>query len=384
MCTMSQANCAPPKPGKQIGLGNIEMRIIGMRMSYNNFHLILTYIYGQSIGFAAAPAPPEIRLGLCLGRFFVRASIIDAPTCSSTNGNHGPSKAITMRHRFITILLWILALSAQIVTAQTTPDPEQQRRLAGQKLKLVEMLVNSPTAQASSASTDAETAALIVRSKELLTQARGALAAQRYADAAQALDEALRSVSKANSRNAGGLSESIQKQRLQEMSEQVASYRAALAELAKLKGGAAHAQPALQRVDALADEGRKLAAAGHLGNANKKMAEAYKLSVEEIARLREGQEVVIALKFETPAEEYAYEQKRFNSNEILVGMMIAEGRAEGDKRRLVDGFMKEAARIKEDAAGLARSNRHRDAVAAMEKAVTQLNRALQSMGVPVF
>jgi hypothetical protein len=289
-----------------------------------------------------------------------------------------------LRRLLVACLLLLGMLAAPAAWAQTAPDPEQQRRLAEQKLKLVEMLVNSPAAQASSTSKDAEVAGLVERGRELLKQAKENLAAQRYPEAAQALDEALRSVSKANSRNSGGLSDSVQKQRLQDMSEQVTTYRASLAELAKSQGGGGSAQAALQRVDALADEGRKLAAAGRLGDANKKMAEAYKLEVEEISRLRAGQEVVMSLKFNTPADEYAYEQKRFQSNEILVGMMIGEGRAEGDKRRLVDGFLNEAGRFKASAIEQSINNNFKEAVSLMEKAVAQLNRALQTMGVPVF
>jgi cellobiose-specific phosphotransferase system component IIA len=134
----------------------------------------------------------------------------------------------------------------------------------------------------------------------------------------------------------------------------------------------------------MADESRKLDAAGRMGDANKKMAEAYKLQVEEISRLRAGQEVVMSLKFATPADEYAYEQKRFHSNEILVGMMIGEGRAEGDKRRLVDGFLTEAGRLKAGAIEQSINGNFKEAVSLMEKAVAQLNRALQTMGVPVF
>ncbi|OWW19214.1 hypothetical protein [Noviherbaspirillum denitrificans] len=285
-----------------------------------------------------------------------------------------------MRKRLIAGLL--LAVAAHGASAQTA-DPEQQRRLAEQKLKLVEMLLGSPKAQAAGASNDSETVALVDRGKALLAQAREALAAQRHADASKALDEALQSVSKANNRSAGGLSDSVQKQRLQEMSEQVATYRASLAALVKEKA-APSAKQTLDRVDALTEESRKLAAAGHLGDANKKMADAYKLEVEEVSRLRAGQEVVLSLKFDTPADEYAYEQKRYQSNEILVGMMIGEGRADGDRRKLVDGFLKEAATLKEEALSLAGNNRHKEAVAVMEKATVQLNRALQSMGVPVF
>jgi len=279
--------------------------------------------------------------------------------------------------------LYGLLLSASVL-AQAPAEPEHQRRLAEQKLKLVEMLVNAPAARAAATSQNSEAAAAIERGRSLLGKAREALAAQRYPEAAGALDEALRSVSKANSRNSGALSESVQKQRLQDMGEQVATYRASLAETVKHPAKGLEAQAALERVDAMADEARRLAAAGRLGDANKKMAEAYKLAVEEISRLRAGETVTMALKFNSPAEEYAYEQKRVQSNEILVNMMIAEGKGGGERKAMVDGFVNEAARLKAEAAGLAGNNQHKEAVTAMEKAFTQLNRALQAMGVPAF
>lgn len=286
-----------------------------------------------------------------------------------------------MRRLSAGLLCLALAMPA---LAQSAPDPEQQRRLAEQKLKLVEMLVNAPAAKAAMANKDSEGATLIERGRSLLATARDALAAQRYAEAAGALDEALRSVSKANSRNAGGLSDSVQKQRLQDMGEQVATYRGALVDMQKHPKTGAEAAAALGRVDALAEEAKRLAAAGRLGDANKKMAESYKLAVEEISRLRAGEVVTLSLKFNSPAEEFAYEQKRVQSNEILVNMMIADGRADGDKRRMVDGFVNEAARLKSDAADQAMNSKHKEAVESMEKAFTQLNRALQTMGVPAF
>ncbi len=287
-----------------------------------------------------------------------------------------------MRYLAMALVLACI-LAARSAAAQTAADPEQQRRLAEQKLRLVEMLVNAPAAQAA-ASRDADAARLIERGRGLLRDARDALAAQRPADAATALDEALRSVSKANSRGAGGLSDSVQKQRLQDMGEQVATYRGSLVEMLKHPQRGAEAQSALARVDALAEEGRRLAAAGRMGDANRKMAESYKLAVEEISRLRAGEVVTLSLAFNSPAEEYAYEQKRFQSNEILVNMMIAEGRAEGEKRRLVDGFVQEAGRLKADAINQTINNNFKEAVTLMEKAFIQLNRALQAMGVPAF
>lgn len=270
--------------------------------------------------------------------------------------------------------------------AQSSTDPEQKQRLVEQKLKLVEMLVNSPAAQATSVGREAETPALFEKSRGLIKQAREAIGGQRYDEAAQVLDEALRNVSKANNRIAGdaGLADSVQKKQFQDFGEQLSSYRLSLQDMSKDPRTGESARSVLGRIDALSDEGRKLANAGRLGDANKKMAEAYKIAVEEISRLRAGQEVVMSLKFASPMEEFVYEQKRYQSNEILVGMMISEGRAAGETRKLLDGFLNNAAGFKEEAGRLANLNDHKGAVAMMEKANAQLNRALQTMGVPVF
>jgi hypothetical protein len=285
--------------------------------------------------------------------------------------------------RGLCLTLATVLLAAPVV-AQTAPDPQQQKRLVEQKLKLVETLANSPAANAAATSSDTEVAGLIERGRGLLKEAREAIAAARFDEAGKTLDEALRSVSRANSRSSGNLAESAQKQKLQEMSEQVTSYRASMVEMTKNPKIASEAQAALQRVDALADEGRKLAAGGRMGDANKKMADAYKLAIEEISRLRSGDVVTMSLKFDSPAEEYAYEQKRFQSNEILVGMMVSQGRADGGKQNMVDGFVQEAKKLKDEAASLATAKNHKEAVAMMEKAYLQLNRALQTMGVPAF
>ncbi|HXE38493.1 MAG TPA: hypothetical protein VN639_08450 [Azonexus sp.] len=280
----------------------------------------------------------------------------------------------------------LMLLGAMGAQAQSSPDPEQKQRLVEQKLKLVEMLVNSPAAQATSVGREAETPALFERSRGLIKQAREAISGQRFDEAAQVLDEALRNVSKANHRIAGegGLAESVQKKQFQDFSEQIASYQLSLQDMGKDPRSGESARKVLARINALSNEGQQLSKAGRLGDANKKMAEAYKIAVEEIARLRAGQEVVMSLKFDSPLEEFVYEQKRYQSNEILVGMMISEGRAAGETRKLVDGFLNNAANLKEEAGRLSNHNDYKGAVTTMEKANGQLNRALQTMGVPVF
>lgn len=289
---------------------------------------------------------------------------------------------MNFKHRFIKALLCFIIFFT--FTVQANPDAVKQRKLAEQKLRLVEMLVNSPAAKKKVGSSGADTVALIELGRTLISSARGYMDKGEYAQALQALDEALRNISRANKKSSGELSVSAQKERLREMSEQVASYRVPIVELTHKEIVAEAAQKLLNRVDALVNKASQLAAAGRLGEANRKMAAAYRLEVEELSRLREGDEVLLELNFETPAAEYAYEQKRFNSNMILVNMKKNEGSNSIAQERLVDGFVTKANSLRVEAEAHAEIGRYEEAINLMEQAARQLNRSLSSMGIPVY
>jgi hypothetical protein len=245
--------------------------------------------------------------------------------------------------------------------------------------------MNSPAAQASVHAREAETSALVQGSRRLPERVREALAANRFDEASALVDEALRNATKASARvssQPGALSNSVQQTNHKNLSEQVASYLSGIEDLAKQ--GNSEAKSVAARINTLKTEAGKLADAGKLGDANRKLADAYKLAVESISKLRAGQTVTLSLKFDTPAEEYDYERRRFQSSEILVDMMIGEGRNEGERRNMVDGFVREGKRLLGLAADQARGDDYKSAIAEMEKATAQLNRALQVMGVPVF
>ncbi len=289
-------------------------------------------------------------------------------------------------HRLATVVLclWPLHAWSQPSAEPRPADPRLQ--LIEQKVKLLEVLVNSPLAKGQAGSGDAEAVALLQRRRLLLDQARQALGAQQPDEAAKFLDEALARTSQAGRSAAGKgaeLSEVAVQASLANLGEQIATYRGTLQTMAR-EGSSAAARALLATVDGLSVEAAKLVADGRNVEANRKMTEAYRRVVEGLSRLQAGQTVTLSLKFDSPAEEYAYEERRFQSNEMMVGMMLDEGRASGDRRRLVEEFAREAKRLRSEAAALATAGNHAAAVTAMEKAVAQLNRALQTMGVPVF
>lgn len=277
-------------------------------------------------------------------------------------------------------ILWASSVAAQ------GPSPEEQRQLVEQKIRLLEMLLKSPVAKASSAGHGAEPQSLAARGRRAIDRARIAMADDRLDEAQQVLDDALKSSSAESRRlhSEEALTEGAQRQAYRNLSEQVAAYRASVAELTKDAKIEAAARSLLLRIDAQVTEAGKREAAGRLAEANRLLGNAYEMAVTEISRWRAGQEVVMSLHFDTPADEYAYELKRFESGEIMVGMMVAEGNGAGDRQALVDAAVAEGRQLRDEAARLAENGRHREAIGLMEQATDRINRALQTMGVPVF
>lgn len=286
-----------------------------------------------------------------------------------------------LRHSLKTILV-ILA----VCSAPTSAETNQKLTLARQKAKLVETLINAPAIRAAREGANPEVHALIEQSRQRLSQAGNAIDLARAEEAIEQLDEALRNLSKASSLLTGdkpGIG-SVQQKQFDEHASQIESYRRTLQDMMSTPQTATAARQLIVRIDSMVAEGRKLFDNGQQVEANKRMAATYKLAVEEISRLRNGQEVVMRLQFASPREEFDYEQKRYYSNEILIGMMIREDRASGEARILVDTYLQGANAIKAEASGRAKAGDYAAAVKEMEKANLQLNRALQMMGVPVF
>lgn len=283
----------------------------------------------------------------------------------------------------ITVIL-LAALSFSAKAQQPTDDP--RRLVAEQKIRLMENLLAAPMAHKAEASGNQEIRALLAKARQLLEAARSDLAIKKYEHAARTLDDALRTVSSASSalsRNDPGLTEGAHRARNTELIEQIQTYRASLAETVA-QTGSEQAVAALGRLDKMAAEAQELMQREHHGEANKLLGNAYRHAVISLSRIRAGQTVVLEVKFDSPADEFAYEQKRNRSHEMLVNMTLEERRAKGPLRETVARRADESKKLRQLAEAQAAAGDYKSAIKTLELATGELVQALQGMGVAAF
>lgn len=170
---------------------------------------------------------------------------------------------------------------------------------------------------------------------------------------------------------------------LRNLTSEVAMYRPSLQAMGSDARVRVDAREALARIDQLLAEADRLAAQTRLQEATGKAEAAKRIAIQALVRLKSGETVTHELRFATPADEYAYEVRRFESNKMLVGMQLQEG-APAATRSRVTQELEAARKLRQEAANDAGAGRHDEAVKRMESAGTHLNRALQALGVPVF
>lgn len=284
---------------------------------------------------------------------------------------------------------WVSSVSASLVglacaltgaapVAAQAVDPAQQQSLVLQKLRLAEQVLGSPRAQELAGGADAEARATLARARALLEEAR------QGADLARAerqVNEALRLASLATrGRMAGVRAADGQQQRNAELRTQIDDYRRGMVEALRARRVEGRS-PALVAVDQHLAEADALAGAGRHADAAAEYERAYRAAVQGLSRLRDGETVTIALTFDTPAEEYAYEQKRFQSHDLLVDLALTERNPTGSMRNAIEVRREQAHTLRDRAAESANRGDYKAAIGLLEDATRGLVRALQAAGV---
>jgi hypothetical protein len=297
-----------------------------------------------------------------------------------------PTPCCTLRPRLLPWLAAVLLAATATLCAHAQPKPADRQALVTQKARLVEQLLASPKVQAAQNSGDTTVQAALERARSLLREAA------QDSDTAQAelrVNEALRLTSQAtrpqdNARAAAAAAAAPGAATRQgELREQVTEYRRAIVTAVQARGAAAGlAGSKLASLDSHLAEAQRHQDSDRSAEATAALEQAYRVAVETLSALRAGETVAIELKFNTPADEYAYELKRYHGHETLLSQTLAEQPLPGAARTAVNQRADEARALQARAADSAARGDHATGVKLLEDAVKQLFRALQAAGMP--
>jgi hypothetical protein len=174
-----------------------------------------------------------------------------------------------------------------------------------------------------------------------------------------------------------------EKVRYARLQEGVESLRASYARhVSRLKGqpSAAGAERELKRIDAMVEEARTHINAEKVSDAVRSLEQAEKALLQGMNQVL-GTTVEYAEKFDSPAEEFAYELERNRSFVDLVPVAVAELRPGEDARRLIDRYVEQNRVMREQAQQQAQGKDYPAALKAIRTGTTHLQRALLAAGL---
>jgi hypothetical protein len=125
----------------------------------------------------------------------------------------------------------------------------------------------------------------------------------------------------------------------------------------------------------------ELASAGKYAGAYLLADDANHQLIEALRELRDKETVEYRLEFASAAEEYAYETRRFQSQTVLLEMLIAEKEPSLESRTLIQSFVGRANSMNSQAEALAKAGDFKQAVDEQEGAVRELVKAMRLVGV---
>ncbi len=280
----------------------------------------------------------------------------------------------------------VMALACAGALAQAAADGPS-RRAVEQKEALVRRLVtDSPAEQRIAASGNAEAKAQFDRAREQHARAVALVASGSLKEAEAELNAAMWAVGKARQlvpdAASRAVADRVRYAALQRTVEGLAaSYESNLARSRGQARGTAASDDRLSAARARLDEARGLAASEHLAQAIGTLEKAERELLRALSSILGSTEIRYAAKFDTPADEYAWELDRNRSFADLVPVAIAELKPRREAVALVDRYVGENRRHLDAAAAHATERQYARALDAVRAGTHSLQAALAAAGL---
>lgn len=290
--------------------------------------------------------------------------------------------------------VWVFFLGAVQVALAQTPAPQGAGGVpAGltQKQAFAHSLVeDAAVAERIKASQDAEALRLFALAKENYASALASVKGGDYAKAEQQFNDAMAAMGKAR-RLAPDAAALAAKQRaeyaekLQSVEGLEKSYRSYLKHTGRKPGAAGSEtdESATLGISRLLEAAKRHAAENRPGDALRALNKAEQVMQSALNRVLGSTTLDYAMKFETPAEEFAFELERNRSYMELVPVAIAEYKPKEESKQVIEVLVKQSREAAELARGYAEKKDYQRALESVRSGTEYLMNALGVAGLVV-
>lgn len=257
--------------------------------------------------------------------------------------------------------------------------------VAKQKIMLVELMLQSKSIKAAM-DNGSEVAKNTLSSANTKVQSARQELSRGHANQALTLaEEALKLVTLATQSTSREEATKLQRGRYHEALETLRnfqdSHKQSFDRTVKKRGAAAAIDYDHAKVNGLVNDARTLSEKGQYEKATQALVTAERLVTQAIQAMLHAQTIVYDLNFETPADEYEYERKRFISYEELIPIAIEEKKPAEAVVKLMDTYVIKGRARKSEAEGKAKAGSYPEAISLMLAGTEEIQRALRLAGV---
>lgn len=284
---------------------------------------------------------------------------------------------------------YLAAFAAQGDARAPGPAVSASRQLVEQKADFLKrVLSDSPTAKRIDASDNAAAKKHLASAQENFRIALLSIKNNDIATADKQLNEATWSIGKARQLVPDPLAQSVEyRVRYAQMLDSVESlrisYQRHLQRAKPQPAGKGASDALLAKVAQLVDNAKGLAQSEQLMQANNSLLEAESMLMVGLSRVLGSKTVEYAQRFDTPAEEYAYELERNRSYVDLIPIALDRFKAGGDAAREVRKYADANRGLREQAQRHADAKNYPAAMTALRSGTTQLQSGLAAAGLRV-
>jgi hypothetical protein len=346
------------------------------------------YLSTKAIGWGGAPYSEGVE-----GAYTYKGTMTFKPTASTPDKlyyacrNHpymgavihivNPGESVTIQERDIT--------KGVAGGGETAPVAAVSQSKVKQKLMFAEMMAGSQGAKRVMASQNDEAKQLVVKSKELLAQGRDKAASGALPEALELANRSLKLISEAtrlvpSEAEMAHLAEEYQT-KLAEIQNYQKSYTSNVKHLEKSGGVPADAAYDEKKFAAMLADAAALAKKSDYVRANKLLDQAQRIVTLALHKMLDSKTLVYDLKFDSPADEFEYEMKRFGGYEELIPVAIEAKKPTAGAIKLMETFLDKARKRRDEAKAKAEAGDYGAAIGMMQQATKTVRRALRMVGV---